>query len=102
MPEFGEKPPKRKKLEAGDILYSPYKPPKRTPEGHRWVVVEKHFDKNYPLRWRLEKLDTEPPTLGELPPQEPQPGNRRSSMFPTDKPPRENVPMGGVPRGDLD
>jgi len=101
MPEFGEKP-KRKKLEAGDIVYSPYKPPKHIPQGYRAVVVERHVDKNYPLRWRIEKVENEPPTQGELTPQEPQRENRRSSMFPTDKPPREDVPMGGVPRGDLD
>jgi len=102
MPEFGEKPPKRKKLEAGDIVYSPYKPPKRIPQGLRAVVVERHVDKNYPLRWRLERIESEPPTQEELPPQEPEQQSRGSSMFPTNKPPRENVPMGGVPRGDLD
>jgi hypothetical protein len=59
MPE-SEARPKRKKLEAGDIVYSPYKPPKKTPEGFRWAVEERHVDKGYPFRWRLIKLQEGP------------------------------------------
>lgn len=94
MPESEEKP-KRRKIEAGDTVYSPYRPPKKTPEGHRWIVVERHVDKGYPFRWRLEKLGGESP-------KGPEPETPVSPMYPTDKPPRENVPMGGIPRGDRD
>lgn len=59
MPE-SEARPKRKKLEAGDIVYSPYKAPKKTPEGYRWVVEERHVDKNYPLRWKLIRIQQVP------------------------------------------
>jgi len=45
------------------------------------------------------------PTSEELPPVEPQEKEVEkipSPMYPTNKPPRRDVPQGGVPRGDRD
>jgi hypothetical protein len=74
MPESNPEKAKRRKLQAGDVVYSPYKHPKKTPEGHRWVVAERHADKSYPLRWRLESIAAEPPTMDELTPKEEETG----------------------------
>ncbi|MEK7112132.1 MAG: hypothetical protein AAB875_02280 [Patescibacteria group bacterium] len=43
------------------------------------------------------------PTHDELPPQEPGQEEERpaSPTYPTTRPPREDVPQGGTPRGDL-
>ena len=38
----------------GDIYYSPYKKPsQKPPDGYKWRVSERHFEKNYPLKWEL-------------------------------------------------
>lgn len=61
-------PKKGPKYEIGNIIYSPYKPPKKTPEGTRWVVEERHVEKGYPLKWKLESSELQMPGIDELPP----------------------------------
>jgi hypothetical protein len=54
------KKPKRRRLQEGDIVYSPYEAPKGAPKGFMWVEHERHVEKNYPFRWKLVKVP-EPP-----------------------------------------
>lgn len=57
-----------------------------------WIVARRHPEKSYPEAWQWVE-GGEPPTT-ELPPVSP--------TYPTTKPPREDVPMGGLPKGDRD
>ncbi len=44
----------RKKYQIGDKVYSPFRRPKaKISDGARWIVVERHVEKGYPIRWRL-------------------------------------------------
>jgi hypothetical protein len=47
-------------LKIGDVVNSPYKPPKRKiPIGSEFRCIERHHDKNYPTKW--EVVEAAPP-----------------------------------------
>jgi len=61
----------------------------------RDVLVGKNLTTGKPY-FERKKVPVPDPTN---PPEEP-PSQEPSPMYPTTKPPREDVPMGGVPKGD--
>lgn len=92
MSEIGERPGRKKReIKPGAIIFNPYKPPKEAPPpGCRWVPEEVHVDKGYVISWRAEEVKAKEADIPESP------------MYPTTKPPRDDTPMGGVPKGDQD
>lgn len=74
----------------------------------KWVFTGKGPEgKRYFRKIKIRKPSPEDPAnlqpYEDLPPVEPEPPERPvSPMYPTTKPPREDVPMGGTPRGDRD
>jgi hypothetical protein len=74
------------------------KKPKPLGKDGYWIVARRNPQKSIPEAWQWIK-GGQTPTMEELPPQGLE---NPSPMYPTTKPPREDVPMGGVPRGDRD
>lgn len=78
--EIAEQRPKPKKLQEGDIVYSPYEQPSKTKKDHHWEVAETHTEKGYPFKWRLVK-DIEEQKVGPI--NSPQLAKRMGKRYPT-------------------
>lgn len=53
-PEKKKREKRNPPLKIGDVVDSPYKPPKRKiPKGSEFRCIERHHDKKYPTKWEV-------------------------------------------------